>query len=282
MAKAAEDVSLTDRHQREIESQRANAGKHQWRKTTPVPLDVVESPRRRWWNALWSLYTKLRDLDLSGKRVLVVGSGFGYDAIRLTHLGAEVYGFDLSAEALDIAKTRAKLDSASAIEFRELPAERTDYEDGMFDAILAVGILHHVDIPATMQELQRVAKPGALFLGTEPYTHSATDLLRRNPVVDRFIHPLMVRFIYSKPDPYITEDERKLSQRDMRIIRSYCSSFDLDYFNVLSGRLVPQKIDLAAKMDRLLLSVAKPLGYWLAGRIVFVGTIGTPGEAGAA
>jgi ubiquinone/menaquinone biosynthesis C-methylase UbiE len=55
------------------------------------------------------------------------------------------------------------------------------YQDSSFDCIIARNILHHVDIPLTMREIVRVAKPDAMFMVDEIYSHSWTEKLRRAP-----------------------------------------------------------------------------------------------------
>lgn len=88
--------TLTDRQQRELDYHREHALEHQCILDAPFPLDVIENPRRRWWNAYWRMYKYLISLDLAGKRLLVIGCGFGDNALQLSKLGARVSAFDLS------------------------------------------------------------------------------------------------------------------------------------------------------------------------------------------
>jgi len=70
-------------------------------------------------------------------------------------------------------------------------------------------------IPATMEEVLRVSKPGALFEMDEIYSHSITDVVRRSWLVEKLLYPRMTGFIYKGSKPYITEDERKMSEHDV-------------------------------------------------------------------
>ena len=51
------------------------------------------------------MYEYLVNCGLMDKRVLVVGCGFGDDALRLAKLGAKVNAFDLSPDSLEIARS---------------------------------------------------------------------------------------------------------------------------------------------------------------------------------
>lgn len=215
------------------------------------------------------MYAYLLTCDLKGKNVLVVGCGFGDDALRLAKLGAKVSAFDLSPDSLQIARELAAREGL-VISFEEMPAEQMRYENSIFDYIIARDILHHVDIPLTMKEIVRVAKPEALFVVNEIYSHSITDKIRRSLLVEKFIYPRMRKMIYGPGKPYITEDERKLTEVDLKeITRHLRTPSFFKHFNFFVTRIVPDRFELFTKLDRLLLSVLKPIGLILAGRILF-------------
>jgi ubiquinone/menaquinone biosynthesis C-methylase UbiE len=151
--------------------------------------------------------------------VLVPGCGFAEDAIRLACLGAEIYAFDLSHESVDIARRRAANMNLDIV-LNIAPAEKTIYPDQFFDAVWFLDILHHVDIPATVREMRRVLKPGALIIGDELYTYSLLDKVRQHRLIANWVYPRMQRFIYGEERPYITEDEHKIDEREFAIIAS--------------------------------------------------------------
>jgi SAM-dependent methyltransferase len=155
---------ITDRQRREIEYHAAFAMEHGAKASEPVDMSILGN-RRRWWNAYWTAYTRLLELDLSGKRILVPGCGFGGDAIRLTYLGAEVYGFDISLEMIGIAKERAERFASGPIRLAVMPVETMAYPADFFDAVLFVDILHHVDIAKAVSEISRVLKPDGMVIG---------------------------------------------------------------------------------------------------------------------
>lgn len=149
---------------------------------------------------------KTPDYDLPGvvtshitgqpKRVLDVGCGNGRYTSRLREAfpDAEVIGVDLASGILETVP-----DPTVVADVAELP-----FEDGSADVVLAMHMLYHVpDIPAALDELQRVLAPdGVLFVSTiasddkheyEPIWKDAakaalgTDVrLARSVLIDRF------------------------------------------------------------------------------------------------
>ena len=261
---------LSDRQRRELEYHVGHAAKNRALIDRPFDWDVFDRPERRWWNGYWQMYTWLCAQDLKGMRVLVVGCGFGDDAIRIAKLGAVVSAFDLSPDSVAIARAIAEREKIE-VEFSEMPAEKLSYPDASFDMIVARDILHHVDIPQTMRELARVARPGATFLVNEIYSHSVTEVVRRSNLVAKFIYPRMQKLIYGTTTPYITEDERKLSEADLALITAQLDAPSMrKYFNFLVTRVIPDRIEVAAKLDRALLRVVGELGAVLAGRVLLI------------
>lgn len=268
------DEELTPRQQREREYHRQYASERSSLSEKSVDFGVVKEPRRRWWNAYWSLYTILRQMPIKGARVLVPGCGFGEDAIRLAILGAEVYTFDLSPDVIEIARQRANRTPYLRLCFDTMPAEKLRYPDNFFDLVLFVDILHHVEIPAAMNEIARVLKPGGKIIGDELYTHSSLQKLRESGLIVRFLYPRMRRFIYGTERPYITEDEHKINEREFAIVKNcLMPNSNVRYFNFIVGRLLPSKSRAIAKLDRLFMLAVGPLGRIFAGRIVFTGTV---------
>ena len=140
-----QEDDYTARQLRELEYHSDRAKEYRHLADQPTGYEVALSDVRRWWNPYWALYSYLRGLDLQGKSVLVIGCGFGEDALRVAKLGADVHAFDLSPESIEIAQERARRDSL-AIDFRVAPAEKLPYEDGLFDVVLAHDVLHHCDV----------------------------------------------------------------------------------------------------------------------------------------
>lgn len=263
---------FSERQRRELDYHKTHAAKvaEDYRS---INYQVIEGTPRKWWNAYWDIWTLLLNIPLKGKKVLVVGCGGGTDAFLFAKLGADVSAFDLSGDMLAHGIRLAAADGLN-IAFDEMTAEKLAYADNSFDIVFARDILHHVDIPLTMNEIQRVAKPGGLFVVDEIYSHSITDLIRRSWLVRRAVYPVMQKFIYANRHIYITEDERKMTEKDVAEVKRHLSGIgNLKYFNFLVTRIVPDKYLRLNQLDRLLLTAMGPLGYFCAGRVMFTGKI---------
>ncbi len=173
------EVELTERQKNELEYHRKHAKDNEAILSKPFSWDVLDRPSRRWGNAYWQMYAYLSGLNLAGKRVLVVGCGFGDDALRLAKLGAEVHAFDLSPDSLSIARSLANREGLS-IAFDQMPAETLKYASDFFDCIVARDIFHHVDVPRAMSEVCRVAKPGRYWSSTK-FTRTPLRMLSATP-----------------------------------------------------------------------------------------------------
>jgi SAM-dependent methyltransferase len=94
--------------------------------------------------------------------VLDIGCGPGQVAGYLTARGVRAVGVDLSPNALSIARRRSAGSGFVAADMRRLPV-RT----GSCAGIVAFYSLHHLarkEVPAGLDELRRVAAPGATLL----------------------------------------------------------------------------------------------------------------------
>ena len=265
--------TLSERQQREVEYHKEYADGLRSVLEKPTCYDVLRKERRRWWNAYWDMYTFLMAQDLAGKKVLIVGCGFGEDALRLARLGAEVHGFDLSPDMLALARKLAERERVQ-VDLREMPAEKLDYDDETFDVVLARDILHHVEIDPSMREIARVSRPGGLFVMNENYSHSLTDLIRRSALVEKFLYGALRDFVYKGEKPYITEDERKLNERDISVVLPYLREIRLHkYFDFLVNRVLPDRWACVNRIDRSVLAALGPVASRVAGRVLMAGVI---------
>lgn len=272
----SELLKLTPRQQSEYEFHRAHAQQRRGLAEDPVEVDILNPHQRRPWNAYWSLYDQIFRANPAGKRVLVPGSGFGDDAIRLAMLGAQVSAFDLSPESVDVARARAAQAGYPQIDFRVMPSEAmAAYDPHSFDMVVLVDILHHVDIASTIDEIVRVVKPGGLIIGDELYTHSALQAIRESTLVSKLVYPLMERWIYNGMKPYITPEEHKIDEAELAIVLRVMDACSVDFFGMAEGRLFPSHLAWASKIDRALIRLFKPAAMRLGSRVVFSGAIGS-------
>jgi ubiquinone/menaquinone biosynthesis C-methylase UbiE len=257
---------LSDRQLRELEYHARSVD--ELVKDVSVPFDCLDPAQSRSWNAYWRLYEFARTLDLKGKRVLVMGCGFGDDAIAFSKLGAEVYAFDLSGEELSVARRRAD-HYALPVQFDQMVAENLEYPDGFFDLVVAIDIIHHCDIPRAVAEMHRVAKRGAVVIFNELYTHKWLQRIRKSRLIEKYVYPSVARALYGDC-PYITTDERKLDERDLDFL---CGSFRVDrleFFEVFVNRFI-RRSPWLARIETRLLASSRFLGRLAGGRFVLIG-----------
>lgn len=98
-------------------------------------------------------------IEISGKKVLDVGSGPGRDGLILQEFSKEVICLDASEEMVNISTERG-LESIVG-DFMNLP-----FEDQSFDSVWSYTALLHVskkDVAVAIGEINRVLIPGGIF-----------------------------------------------------------------------------------------------------------------------
>jgi 2-polyprenyl-3-methyl-5-hydroxy-6-metoxy-1,4-benzoquinol methylase len=108
-------------------------------------------------------FNKLTEWGISGKRVLDYCCGNGFASIYLAQSGATVYGFDISNNAISLARLKMSANHVANVQFDIMDAENLClYQDDFFDAVIGIQALHQVVLlPGAGSELARVLKPGA-------------------------------------------------------------------------------------------------------------------------
>ena len=199
------------------------------------PVDPTVPPRP--WNAYWYCHRRLLSHYEDGcRRLLDFGCGWGDVAIRAARVGFEVHGVDLTPENIEIAKARAEKEGLSGrVQFTSAAAEELPYSSGSFDVIIGVDILHHVDIPKAIASCQRVLGNNGHMIFKEPvYT----------PAFDRVRNAAPVRWLFpnsASQERHITEDERKLTDADLRSVLDVFPNASFRPFRMLTRarRVVP-------------------------------------------
>jgi SAM-dependent methyltransferase len=102
--------------------------------------------------------------SFAGKRVLDVGSGNGYVLSRYALVGAEVFGVDLTDQAIALCRQRFSYMGLVG-DFRVADAEKLPFPDNSFDCVCSMGVLHHVpDTERAIREIVRVLRPGGRLI----------------------------------------------------------------------------------------------------------------------
>ena len=161
-----------------------------------------------------SYYKKLILKDIEGKKALEYGCGPGSAAFDLAKNGAQVTAIDISDVA--IQQTLEKADSEGlAISASVMDAENLDFNDQSFDLICGSGILHHLDLKRSYEEIQRVLTTDGRAVFFEPLGH--------NPIIN----------LYRNLTPSMrTDDEHPLLVKDLEFAKNYFNNVDATYFNL--------------------------------------------------
>lgn len=98
-----------------------------------------------------------------GISVLDIGCGGGFTCEFLAKRGAMVTGLDQSAACIQAAAGHAK-SAGLSICYQQGEAEALPFEANIFDVVVCVDVLGHVESPAsTIAEIARVLRPGGQF-----------------------------------------------------------------------------------------------------------------------
>lgn len=141
--------------------------------------------------------------SIQDKLILEYGCGQGDFAFWLVDQGATVFGIDVSEFNIERCNEKArtrKLDQ-DRYRFSVMDAHEMTFPDKLFDRVVGNGILHHLDLPAAMTEIDRVLKLGAKALFQEP--------LGDNPLMR----------LYRQVAGIHTLDEQPLTRNDLNYLK---------------------------------------------------------------
>lgn len=157
--------------------------------------------------------------NLNEKIVVDYGCGNGEHTVKLAQRGAKVLAFDIS-RSLAVA-TQARLQStpleAPTFACQTMVAEQLGYASQSIDGILAVSILHHLDLPTALGEVRRVLKPDGRAVFVEPLAHNPFAKAYRRLTPNRR-----------------SEDERPLDYRSLSVFNQYFSHVTHREFYIFS------------------------------------------------
>jgi len=118
--------------------------------------------KRKWIN---TILLRIKPLVNSSKqfKVLDLGCAQGETLIALCDVGYDAYGVEPYRPAIDEAhKLGQKLGYTFTIRYGR--AEEIPYDTGLFDIVLAISVMEHVeDLELSLNEIYRVLKPGGVF-----------------------------------------------------------------------------------------------------------------------
>lgn len=200
-----------------------------------VRLDHYEKLRFGPWCPYWSTYSFVATRVEPGKRLLVVGSGYGRDAVIYANIGFDVDGIDISLKCVETSRELAhRFDLTKRARFHQQPAEQLEFADATFDGVVGVNVIHHVDTQSCINEVHRVLKPGGWAIFKEPRLTPLRDKFRNSPPVT-WILPKGVKSLATGSMHF--EDapgEKNLDGTDFRIMRETFGNLKVTRFHVIA------------------------------------------------
>ena len=199
------------------------------------------------YDTLWDGFSK-RLLKSEEKDILALGSGTGNYEIALAKLRNMITSVDRSPESIKALTKKIKEKKAEDnVKAMIMDAEELKFDDGSFDVIYGIAILHHLYLEKVMPELQSVMKDGGKLLFVEP--PKSNFRVRR----------------YRAETPHMrSKFEHPLSKKDFRIIRKYFPDIRVNGYYLLQT-FMPKMIRHSERysgirsaldhIDRLILAV---------------------------
>lgn len=130
---------------------------------------------REIWYEHWHRYAFALDL-VRGKRVLDAACGEGYGSNLLADAAASVVGVDLSAQAIDHARSR--YGSRTNLEFVQADATALPFEDARFDVVVSFETLEHLHAQERLIEgFARVLADDGLLVISSPDKRIYSDVM---------------------------------------------------------------------------------------------------------
>ena len=113
---------------------------------------------------------------IKNKKVLDIACGVGYGSEILKENAKEIYGGDISKEAIEFAK-----ENYPGINFSVMDATKIPFKDNSFDAIVSFETIEHFkEYKQFIKEVERVLKKGGLFICSSP-NKDITSPFRKKP-----------------------------------------------------------------------------------------------------
>lgn len=99
----------------------------------------------------------------SGKNVLEIGVGLGADHQQFAEAGANLWGIDLTNQAIEKTSQRFSLLGLKS-DLNTGDAENLDFPNDKFDLVYSWGVIHHSpNTPKAASEILRILAPGGEF-----------------------------------------------------------------------------------------------------------------------
>ena len=133
----------------------------------------IRNPHQRLfslWGCVDRQHNEWIESEISGERVLDLGCGYGSLSDFLRRRGYRSIGIDDGAEFIQIGHQ-----IFPQTDLRVTHAERLDFQDDFFDAVILKDVMHHLykesDCYKALSEIRRVLKTGGTLVVFDPNPH---------------------------------------------------------------------------------------------------------------
>jgi len=113
-----------------------------------------------------SRFARLLDQAIAGDaRICEVGCGTGQMSLYLARADRTVVGADLTLASLRLGAAAAARFGVNSVRFVETDLNQPGLQEGAFDVVLSMGVLHHTPDPqAAFARIARLARPGGMIV----------------------------------------------------------------------------------------------------------------------
>ena len=202
----------------------------------------------KYYKALNNLYVdffKYLEMNIKNKNILDYGCGIGgYTVKVLDFAPLKITGIDISEEAIKIAKKRNIQNNK--VEFKVENCENTKLNSNQFDFVYGAGILHHLNLERSIQEINRILKANGKLVFIEP--------MGTNPIIN----------FYRKLTPKSrSEDEHPFKFKDIKYLKGVFKNVEVSYYGFFTLLFLPfyskpkdsRLFDLLSKIDKYILKI---------------------------
>jgi 2-polyprenyl-3-methyl-5-hydroxy-6-metoxy-1,4-benzoquinol methylase len=140
--------------------------------------DWIHYKKNRHYICLRKPVDQMLALIQPGMRVLELGCGSGWLSVAAARQGAEVDAFDLSANAIEVARSyydQHRDEISGQIQYEVSYINKITLTSDIYDMVLTIGTLHHlINAQHIMNQIYRSLKPGGLFWTIDQIGHQTT------------------------------------------------------------------------------------------------------------
>ena len=202
----------------------------------------------KFYRALYNLYNDFFDHlrnNIRNKNVLDFGCGTGgYAEKAINFHPSNITAIDISEKAIEIAKDRGL--EQKKVEYKVENCENTKLNSNEFDLIYGAGILHHLDLKKSVNEINRLLKKDGSLIFIEP--------MGTNPFIN----------LYRKLTPKSrSSDEHPFNFKDINYFKNTFKNVKITYYGFFTLLFLPfykspqdSKIfSLVSKLDKIFLNI---------------------------